>query len=147
MDILLDTGFLVALIARDSRHHETAVAMLKQHGRENFHTLWECVTEAGHFLNNDHRQNLLHWLADFGVTVHASMAEDLREMAAYMKKYPNASKGKGPDMADVSLVFLASRLRSLNIFTVDRADFATYRTRNGKSFSRLWVGDEASSSP
>ena len=50
MDILLDTGFLVALIARDSRHHETAITMLKRHGLANFHTLWECIAEAGHFL-------------------------------------------------------------------------------------------------
>lgn len=141
MDILIDTGFMVALLARDSRHHDTAVAMLKRHGRERFHTLWECITEAGHFLTNEGRQMLLHWLADFGVTVHSSQAEDLREMAAYMKKYPNASKGKGPDVADVSLVFLASRLRTVNIFTVDRADFATYRTRTGKPFARLWVED------
>lgn len=141
MDILLDTGFLVALIARDSRHHETAVAMLKRHGLANFHTLWECIAEAGHFLNGEHRQNLLHWLADFGVAVHSSQVEDLREMANYMKKYASASKGKGPDVTDVSLVFLAGRLRSVNIFTVDRADFATYRTRGGKPFSRLWVED------
>ncbi len=141
MDILIDTGFMVALLARDSQHHETAVAMLKRHGRENFHTLWECVTEAGHFLNNEGRQLLLNWLADFGVTVHSSQPEDLREMAAYMKKYPNASKGKGPDVADVSLVFLASRLRTVHIFTVDRADFTTYRTRSGKPFARLWVQD------
>ena len=139
MDTLLDTGFLVALMARDSLHHDTAVAMLKRHGREDFHTLWECVTEAGHFLSNEGRQMLLHWLADFGVTVHASLSEDLREMAAYMKKYPNASKGKGPDVADVSLVFLAGRLKTTRIFTVDRADFTTYRTRNGKPFAKLWV--------
>ncbi|MBH1970181.1 hypothetical protein FK216_03400 [Moraxellaceae bacterium AER2_44_116] len=49
------SGFLVALIAKDSPHHETATTMLKKHGRANFHTLWECVTEAGHFLNNQGR--------------------------------------------------------------------------------------------
>ena len=141
MDILLDTGFMVALIAKDSQHHNTATTMLKKYGRANFHTLWECVTEAGHFLNNQGRQSLLCWLADYGLTIHASRTEELKDMAAYMKKYPNVSKGKGADIADVSLVFLASRLKSSHIFTVDRADFDVYRTKTGKPFTRLWIED------
>jgi uncharacterized protein len=130
MDILLDTGFMVALIAKDSQHHNTATTMLKKYGRANFHTLWECVTEAGHFLNNQGR-----------LTIHASRTEELKDMAAYMKKYPNVSKGKGADIADVSLVFLASRLKTSHIFTVDRADFDVYRTKTGKPFTRLWIED------
>ncbi len=141
MDILLDTGFLVALIAKDSQHHDTATMMLKKYGYANFHTLWECVTEAGHFLNNQGRQSLLGWLADYGLSLHSSRAEDLKDMAAYMKKYPNVSRGKGADVADVALVFLASRLKSSHIFTVDRTDFDVYRTKAGKPFTRLWLED------
>jgi len=141
MDILLDTGFLVALIARDSPHHATAIGMLHQYESARFHTLWECVTEAGHFLNNQGRQSLLLWLSDYGLTVHSSRVEDLKDMAAYMKKYPNVSRGKGADVADVSLVFLANRLKSSYIFTVDRSDFDVYRTKTGKPFTRLWVAD------
>ena len=105
------------------------------------HYIWECVTEAGHFLNNQGRQSLLNWLADYGLTVHSSRVEDLKDMAAYMKKYPNVSKGKGADIADVALVFLANHLKSSHIFTVDRADFAVYRTKTGKPFTRLWVSE------
>ncbi|MDO8417563.1 MAG: hypothetical protein Q7S87_15275 [Agitococcus sp.] len=141
MDILLDTGFLVALMARNSTHHETAKAILLHHQKANFHTLWECVTEAGHFLNNEGRQALLGWLHDYDIVLHCSQHDELKDMAAYLKKYPNVSKGKGADIADVALVFLASRLKTTHIFTVDRADFTVYRTRAGKPFTRLWVQD------
>ncbi len=141
MDILLDTGFLVALLARNSQQHDTAKVIFKQHGNAEFHTLWECVTEAGHFLNSEGRQALLYWLYDCEIQVHHSHREELKDMAAYIKKYPNVSKGKGADIADVALVFLASRLKTTHIFTVDRADFTAYRTRTGRPFTRLWVKD------
>lgn len=85
------------------------------------------------------RQILLKWLAEFGVEIHASQSNELLEMAAYMAKYHNASKNHGADFADVALVFLAARLKTTHIFTVDKADFDTYRTRSGKPFNRLWV--------
>lgn len=139
MDILLDTGFLVALIARDSVHHSTAKFVLQEYSHANLHTLWECITEAGHFLNSQGRSALLYWLDDYGVTVHHSRIEDLKKMAVYIKKYSNVSKGKGADIADVSLVFLAEYLKTTWIFTVDRGDFDSYRTVTGKHFKRLWL--------
>ena len=146
MNILLDTGFLVALIvkpqnSRQIEQHETAKQMLKKHSLESFHTVWECVTEACHLLHKDSRQILLKWLAGFGVEIHASQSHELLEMAAYMAKYQNVSKNHGADFADVALVFLAARLKTTHIFTVDKADFDTYRTRSGKPFNRLWVKD------
>jgi predicted nucleic acid-binding protein len=144
MDILLDTGFLVALIVKpknekETMQHETAKQMLKTHCMDNFHTVWECVTEACHLLSKDSRQILLKWLKEFGVKIHASQEYELPEMAAYMAKYSNVSNGHGADFADVAMVFLAARLKTTHIFTIDRADFDTYRTRSGKPFNRLWV--------
>ncbi|MEI6708085.1 MAG: hypothetical protein WCK96_13230 [Methylococcales bacterium] len=85
---------------------------------------------------------MLKGLIEFGVQIHASQASELLDMAAYMAKYHNASKNHGADFADVALVFLAARLKTTHIFTVDKADFDTYRTRTGKVFNRLWVNDE-----
>jgi uncharacterized protein len=146
MDILIDTGFLVALIVKPQnpkqiQQHEPAKQMLKTHCLANFHTLWECVTEACHLLNKDSRQILLKWMQEFGVTIHASQVSELADMAAYMAKYGNVSNGHGADFTDVALVFLAARLKTTHIFTIDRADFDTYRTRSGKRFNRLWVKD------
>ena len=42
-------------------------------------------------------------------------------------------------MATTHLEFLASRLKSSHIFTVDRTDFDVYRTKAGKPFTRLWL--------
>ena len=140
MDILLDTGFLVALIIKPQNQqqtvqHETAKQMLKTHGMDNFHTVWECVTEACHLLSKNSRQILLKWMQAFGVYIHASQEHELPDMA----KYSNVSNGHGADFADVALVFLAARLKTTHIFTIDKADFETYRTRSGKPFNRLWV--------
>ncbi|MFZ4504310.1 MAG: type II toxin-antitoxin system VapC family toxin [Methylovulum sp.] len=144
MDILLDTGFLVALIIKPQNQqqtvqHETAKQMLKTHGMDNFHTVWECVTEACHLLSKNSRQILLKWMQAFGVYIHASQEHELPDMAEYMAKYSNVSNGHGADFADVALVFLAARLKTTHIFTIDKADFETYRTRSGKPFNRLWV--------
>lgn len=35
----------------------------------------------------------------------------------------------------------ARNMKTTHIFTVDKADFDTYRTRTGKPFNRLWVND------
>jgi predicted nucleic acid-binding protein len=39
------------------------------------------------------------------------------------------------DLADSSLVCLADRLGILDICTIDHADFAIYRTRNGNAMN------------
>lgn len=144
MDILLDTGFLVALIAKPQNklqivQHETATQMLKNHYLDDFHTIWECITEACHLLSKDSRQILLKWIKEFGVKIHATQENELQEMAIYMAKYSNVSNGHGADFADVALIFLAARLKTTQIFTVDKSDFDTYRTRAGKPFNRLWI--------
>lgn len=123
------------------QQHETAKQMLKAHCLANFHTVWECVTEACHLLSKESRQILLKWMQEFGVAIHASQESELTDMAAYMAKYSNVSNGHGADFTDVALVFLAARLKTTHIFTIDRADFDTYRTRSGKPFNRLWVKD------
>jgi predicted nucleic acid-binding protein len=42
-----------------------------------------------------------------------------------------------PQLADVSLVYLAGRERIETIFTLDRRDFSIYRTSRGRSFRIL----------
>ncbi|WP_373508853.1 hypothetical protein [Thiocapsa sp.] len=46
----VDTGFLVALFARDDPHHTSAVEFLANHQRLSLHSLWPVVTETGFFL-------------------------------------------------------------------------------------------------
>lgn len=141
MNILLDSGYLIELFGKTRRFHQTAKDVLEAAdvARFRLHTLWECLAEASHKLTAEGRRNMLSWLAREGITIHASKQADLLPMADYMGRYGNASKGDGADVTDVALVFLADRLKTAHIFTVDRNDFATYRTLQGKPFKVLWL--------
>lgn len=140
MKILLDTGFMVGMFKPKDQHAPVVRRILgADHSANQFHTVWECIAEACHHLENRHRQALLRWLDNEGVQVHHGEREDLIRMADYMAKYANVSNGKGPDVADIALVLLADRINTISIFTVDEKDFSTYRTLSGKPFRRLWV--------
>lgn len=141
MNIILDSGYLIELFGKSGRHHKTAdqVWLIAKDSRFKFHTLWECLAEASHKLNTEGRRAMLSWLARERIGVHSSHTADLLPMADYMEKYANASKGDGADVTDVALVFLAEKLKTVHIFTVDENDFSAYRTRAGQPFKILWL--------
>lgn len=63
--------------------------------------------------------------------------EDVRDSDAtrlieITRKYPQA------DLAGATLVVLAERLGSTDIATLDKIDFAVYRTKTGKPFNNLF---------
>jgi predicted nucleic acid-binding protein len=133
--VIMDAGFLIDLFRAHEKSRENAEAIMDLLRLEGatLHTLWECIAEASHKLNNQGRQALLGWMhKSKNVEIHASTVSDFPEMAAYMQKYANASKGDGPDITDVALVFLAEKLKAAAVLTVDVNDFQTYRTRKGK---------------
>jgi predicted nucleic acid-binding protein len=141
MNIILDSGYLIELFAKGGKHHKTADQMwlIVRDSKLKLHTLWECLAEASHKLNNEGRRAMLAWLARERVHIHHSLMSDLLAMADYMAKYDTASKGDGADITDVALVFLAERLKTAHIFTVDENDFSAYRTRTGQPFKIVWL--------
>ena len=54
-------------------------------------------------------------------------------MAARIEKYADLH----PQLADVSLLYLAEREGISTIFTLDRRDFSVYRTKAGKPYKLL----------
>jgi len=141
MNIILDSGYLIELFRKNNRYHSTAKEVLigSVNRKYKFHTLWECLAEASHKLSSDGRRAMLAWLARERVHIHHSLTSDLLAMADYMGKYDGASKGDGADVTDVALVFLAERLKTAHIFTVDENDFSAYRTRTGQPFKIIWL--------
>lgn len=141
MNVILDSGYLIELFRKNNPYHQTAnqVWAIAKDDRYKLHTLWECLAEASHKLSTDGRRAMLSWLARERVNVHSSHTADLLPMADYMEKYANASKGDGADVTDVALVFLAEKLKTVHIFTVDENDFSAYRTRAGQPFKILWL--------
>lgn len=131
----VDTGFLVALFAGDDRYHAAAVDFLRDAGNTEFHTMWPVISEASLFLDNAGKTAMLEWLEEGPILFHEIGLGDLAAIRATLKKYRDLS----PDFTDAALVTLAGIHGIDKIVTVDVRDFSAYRTRDGKSFERLWL--------
>ncbi|MBI4754021.1 MAG: PIN domain-containing protein [Betaproteobacteria bacterium] len=132
---LVDTGFLVALFARDDQHHDSAVKFLAAAGAVALHTVWPIVAEAAFFLDTAGKDALLEWIERGAIAVHELTAREVPLLRRTLRKYADLS----PDLADLALVVLAERLAILRIVTVDVRDFSVYRLGNGQSFVRIWL--------
>ena len=59
-----------------------------------------------------------------------SQSAELRDAATLMAQYSDTPM----DYADATLVLLAERLAVLDVLTLDRRGFSTYRTRSRRAF-------------
>ena len=82
--------------------------------------------------------DFLEWLHDGHarglMRIAALDAADLPGLAALVRKYAD----RPMDLADASLVWLANRINVTDIITIDRTDFAVYRTAKRKSFRNVF---------
>jgi predicted nucleic acid-binding protein len=135
--ILLDTGPLVALLARNDARHRLCVDTLAALPPP-LYTCWPVLTEAAWLLRKQHRP------IDRIVGAHAAgMFEllrleggDLAEIAVIMRRYEDA----GLQLADAALVHLAEREDIRTVFTLDRRDFSIVRLKRNRALSLLPEG-------
>jgi len=139
--VLADSGPLAALYNHRDRHHARAVEYFRRHGsRLHCHTTWEVVSEVMYFLDfsASAQGDFLDWLHQGhqrGLMHIAALApEDLPGLARMMRKYAD----RPMDLADASLVWLANKNGITDIITIDRADFAVYRTARRKAFRNVF---------
>ncbi len=140
-DVLCDSGPLAALFNRADSYHAKALAYFKRHGAHvRLLTTWEVVSEVMYFLDfsANAQADLLLWLHEGATRDRVRIAsleiEDLVGLSALMRKYAD----RPMDLADASLVWLANRVGVTDIVTVDRADFAVYRTNKRKAFRNVF---------
>jgi predicted nucleic acid-binding protein len=132
---LIDTGPIVAYLdARDPAHATVAACLDSFQG--GLFTTEAIIVEAMHFLSAAEEGPVL--LADFveasEMRVSACCRPDQLGMAAgLMSKYADTPM----DFADATLVLLADEKGILEILTLDRRGFSTYRTSRGKPFRRV----------
>lgn len=132
----VDTGFLVALFARNDPHFTSAVEFLAKNAQQlELHSLWPVVAEACSFLDTPGKVALLDWLEREPITLHELTMAELPAIRATLRKYHDLT----PDFTDAALVTLAGIHRINRIITVDVRDFAAYRLPAGQSFERLWL--------
>jgi uncharacterized protein len=127
--VLLDTGPLVALYARDDARH-TAVKRWVDGFRGELHTVEPVLTEAAYFLPVRGRAIIADLAASGVLHLHRPDANAYSRMSALLHKYAD----QDPDWADVALVWLAEATGITRIATLDVADFSVYRIHGRKRF-------------
>lgn len=126
---LVDTGPLVALFVRKDPDHDQVAAWLRDF-RGRLLTTWPVLTEVSHFLAPQITLRFLRWVEAGGAAVIDVPAEELADVIRTMEKYLD----RPMDLADASLVWLSGRSGVREILTVDKGDFAVFRTPQGKPF-------------
>lgn len=143
LTVLADSGPLAALYNRRDKHHQRALNYFRKHGTSlRLMTTWEVVSEVMYFLDFSAaaQSDFLDWLHAGHlkglVQIAALEPADLPGLAALIRKYAD----RPMDLADASLVWLAEKSGVTDIITIDRADFAVYRTSARKSFKNRFDG-------
>jgi uncharacterized protein len=141
VEVLCDSGPLAALFNRRDTYHQAALDYFKLNGaRVRLLTTWEVISEVMYFLDfSAHAQSdLLLWLHEAATLDRLRIASlsipDLPGLSAMMLKYSD----RPMDLADASLVWLANSTGVVDIITIDRADFAVFRTNKRKAFKNVF---------
>ena len=134
-NVLVDAGPLIALFASDDKHHDHYDDLISQWSQDGLRllTTWPCVVEASHLLDPTFRFELLEWLQLGGAVVYPFDVHHLEAMTAWMRQYTERHK-RDMDLADASLVWLATETGIVEIMTTDYKDFTRYRLPEGRAF-------------
>jgi predicted nucleic acid-binding protein len=131
---LIDTGAILALLDRSDRWHRICV--------ETFQTLKlplltseAVLMELFHLVGDSRHEKDAAWsfVRSGAISLGAIDTAELCPVQALMDRYWD----RPMDFADATLVYLAKRERLSTIFTVDHADFETYRIEGRRRFRVL----------
>lgn len=126
--ILVDTGPIVALFDPADGAHPACIAALKDFS-EPLGTTVPVLTEVFHLLapGSKGSQRLAEFVGNGGLSVWFLVPATLERALQLMYQYSD----RPMDLADASLVVMAETENLRKVFTLDRADFDTYRIRRG----------------
>ena len=128
---LIDTGAILALLDRDDRWHARCRAAFASL-RFPFATSAAVLAEVFHLVGDQPRDVEAAWgfLRSDAVTVLPIDGGDLPALETLMGRYADHPM----DFADATLVHLAYRESLTTVFTIDHADFETYRIGGRRRF-------------
>ena len=127
--VLLDTGALVAMYARDDPKH-AGVARWMASFRGELHTVESVLTEVAYFLPVRMRAILADLAMSGKLHLHHPGADGYARIASLLRKYADID----PDWADIELIWLAEATGITRIATFDVADFSVYRIHGRRRF-------------
>jgi len=120
-NVLVDAGFLVALLSSRDTHHAWAVTQASELPPP-WSTCEAVLSEAFHLLGDRGVASLGALLRRRAVLVSFALAENLESLVKLIEKYSNVPMG----LADACLVRMTETLADPVILTTDR-DFRVYR--------------------
>lgn len=132
LQVIVDTGPLIAWFDASDAHHARVCAFFDTFAGELFST-WPVLTEVCHLLPEHLVAAFLRWVGQGAVTVVEVPSSALVALAERMDKYADLPM----DLADATLIWLAENRRLLDLLTIDRRDFAVYRTALGQPLHNL----------
>jgi predicted nucleic acid-binding protein len=134
--ILVDTGFLYALLDKDDAWHGRAVSAGNSL-EERWITTWPVLTEAVHLVTRElgtpPAVALVRDVMDGDIAVWDFTHEAKQKLPDLMRRYAQLPM----DLADASLVLLAESLGHGRILTTDQRDFRAYRWKSREPFQNL----------
>jgi len=131
-NVLVDTGFLVALFDPSDSLAAAAANYLRQY-RHPLATVTADVVESCFFLSPGGKAELLAWLRRGAVSVLEVPVSAYAQLEATLRKYADQEI----DFADAALVWLAGETGLTRILTVDRTDFEVFRVKGTKRFQAI----------
>jgi predicted nucleic acid-binding protein len=123
--VLVDAGFLIALLSRRDAHHRWAVTQA-QRLPPPWKTCEAALSEAFHLLGGGHEAPLCELLRRKALVVGFDLGDDLESVLKLIEKYSNVPAG----LADSELVRMTETLADPVVLTTD-SDFRVYR-RHGR---------------
>jgi predicted nucleic acid-binding protein len=131
---LIDTGAILALLDATDRWHLVCVESFEQL-RLPLLTSEGVLTELFHLLGGNRREMESAWklVRSGAIELAAITHAELPQIHALMSRYWD----RPMDFADATLVHLARQESLSTIFTVDHADFETYRIEGRRRFRVL----------
>ena len=132
--VLLDTGPLVAALARDDRAHPWAKEQFETFGGP-FFTCEAVVTEACHLLRRTKRDSsaVLRLLESGALRLGMDLEEEASAVRKLFERYRNVPA----TLADACLVRMSEIYESCVVLTLD-ADFHIYRRHGRKTIPLLY---------
>jgi uncharacterized protein len=120
MDAIADTGYLVALLRRQDKHHAWATGLAVQVSLPLL-TCEPVLAEAAFHLESS--SELLALIRRGGVQVSFQCSNHLERLGDLAEQY----RDRKPDLADLCLVRMSELFPRHTVITVDEQDFRIYR--------------------
>jgi uncharacterized protein len=133
---LIDTGAILALLDRTDRWHRVCVDAF-QRLRLPLLTSEAVLTELFHLVGDSRKEVEAAWkfVRSGALQLGAIEHSEIPQLHALMSRYADRPMA----FADATLVHLAKRESLPTVFTVDHADFDTYRIEGRRRFRVLPV--------